>query len=351
MSVKFVPVQWNKTKWVYDAVLLGAIAGYVSAFLYWAPPLAQHSSVVDAQIWRARAFGTGAYLLLTIILAIGPLARLDRRFLPLLYNRRHAGVATFFLATAHFLFVLNWYFAFAQTPPLEALLSSNTSFTRLNGFPFEALGIVALLILSIMALTSHDFWLTFLGPRLWKNLHFLVYPAYILTTAHLVLGAWADQRTLGLGLLLFGGAGSVAALHIAAAIKEWRIGRRHAQLAAEGWRVVGHPDEIQDKCAKVVVLSDDERAAVFKHKGKLSAVSNACAHQNGPLGEGKVVYGCITCPWHGFSYRLEDGTSPAPFTEKIPTYRLKLDRDVVFIHEKANPPGTYVEPIVLKGES
>ena len=183
-----------------------------------------------------------------------------------------------------------------------------------------------------------------MAPGLWKSLHFLVYPGYVLATAHLALGAWADQRGLGLGLLLFGGAGSVAVLHAAAAFKEWRIGRRHALLEAEGWRKVGYPDEIQDKCAKVVVLSDDERAAVFKHKGKLSAVSNACAHQNGPLGEGKVVYGCITCPWHGFSYRLEDGTSPAPFTEKIPTYRLKLESGVLFIHEKANPPGTHVAP-------
>jgi len=348
MSVKFVPVQWNTSKWVYDAVLVGSIAGYLSAFLYLAPSLTQHAAAVDAQIWRARAFGTCAYLLLTIILVIGPLARLDRRFLPLLYNRRHAGVATFLLATAHFLFVLDWYFAFSPTPPLEALLSSNTSFSQFHGFPFELLGIIALLILAVMALTSHDFWLTLLGPKLWKSLHFLVYPAYVLATAHLVLGAWADQRSLGLGLLLFAGAGSVAVLHVAAAIKEWRIGRRHAQLAAEGWRRVGHPDEINDKCAKVVVLSDDERAAVFKNKGKLSAVSNACAHQNGPLGEGKVVYGCITCPWHGFSYRLEDGTSPPPFTEMIPTYRLRLDGDVIFIHQKANPPGTYVEPIVLK---
>jgi hypothetical protein len=30
--------------------------------------------------------------MLTIILSIGPLCRLDRRFLPLLYNRRHFGV-------------------------------------------------------------------------------------------------------------------------------------------------------------------------------------------------------------------------------------------------------------------
>ena len=35
-----------------------------------------------------------------MILSIGPLARLDRRFLPLLYNRRHLGVTMFVLALA-----------------------------------------------------------------------------------------------------------------------------------------------------------------------------------------------------------------------------------------------------------
>jgi len=40
--------------------------------------------------------------LLHIILSIGPLCRLDSRFLPLLYNRRHLGVTMFLLShTVH----------------------------------------------------------------------------------------------------------------------------------------------------------------------------------------------------------------------------------------------------------
>ena len=58
--------------------------------------------------------------------------------------------------------------------------------------------------------------------------------------------------------------------------------------------------------------------------------------------------GCVTCPWHGFQYRLEDGCSPEPFTEKVPTYRLRLTGDgAVQGDRRANPPGTYVEPIPL----
>ena len=44
---------------------------------------------------RIRAFGTCAFFMLTVILSIGPLARLDPWFRKLLFNRRHFGVLTF----------------------------------------------------------------------------------------------------------------------------------------------------------------------------------------------------------------------------------------------------------------
>ena len=94
-----------------------------------------------------------------------------------------------------------------------------------------------------------------------------------------------------------------------------------------------------------MALDRDERAAVFRYDGKLSAVSNVCAHQNGPLGEGRVIDGRVTCPWHGFQYRATDGRAPEPFTEKIATYRLKLDGKRVLLDPRACPPGTAIEPV------
>ncbi len=348
MSVRYIPVQWNRNKWLYDGVLVAAVTLYIALFLYLGPALAEHSKPVDTQVWRARAFGTCAFLMLSVILAIGPLARLDSRFLPLLYNRRHFGVMTFAVASAHAMFVLDWYFAFSRTPKLEALLGSNTDFSHLVGFPFETLGIVALLAMAVMAFTSHDFWLNFLGPKLWKMLHFAVYIGYVTAVGHLTLGAWFDQGTLGLGLLLFGAAGAVALLHLLAGLKERRIAANHAMSDDDGWVPVCAPGEIPDKRGRIVVLSSEERVAVFRDGITIAAVANACAHQNGPLGEGKIVGGCITCPWHGFGYRMRDGRSPPPFTEMIPTYRLRLSDDMLYVHQTANPPGTDQEPITLE---
>jgi len=102
-------------------------------------------------------------------------------------------------------------------------------------------------------------------------------------------------------------------------------------------------DGIPEKCAKVVSL-EGERVAVFRYDGKISAVSNVCRHQNGPLGEGRIVDGCITCPWHGYQYLPESGASPPPFTEKVPTFRSRVVGEKVLVHPHAYPPGTPVEP-------
>ena len=59
----------------------------------------------------------------------------------------------------------------------------------------------------------------------------------------------------------------------------------------------------------------------------------------------------MTCPWHGFQYKVADGRSPAPFTEKVPTYRLRLDGTTVMVDPEANEPGTFVEPVEIPGEA
>ena len=343
MSVKYVPVQWNPNKWVYDAVLIGIVALYITAFLQLGAGQADTSRPIDAAILRMRAFGTAAFFMLSTILCIGPLARLDTRFLPLLYNRRHFGVLTAAVAWTHATYVYNWYFNFTQIDRMEALLSSNTAFGQVLGFPIEALGIFALGILLILAATSHDFWLSFLGAPLWKRLHLLIYLAYTAIVAHVALGYLQDTGNPTFAMLFIVAAVGVAGVHIAA----WRVERLRTDKA--DWVTVCAPGDIAPDRARIVQLGPKERAAIFRYEGNsFSAISNACAHQNGPLGEGRILDGCVTCPWHGFQYRVTDGCSPAPFTEKVPTYRLRLHEGTVQVDRNANPPGTPVEPLDVK---
>jgi methionine sulfoxide reductase heme-binding subunit len=87
---------------------------------------------------------------------------------------------------------------------------------------------------------------------------------------------------------------------------------------------------------------------VFRYGGRISAVTNVCAHQRGPLGEGKYVDGCITCPWHGWQYRPGNGQSPPPFQERIATFRVRVKNRRVLLDPRPLPPGTPVEPALIE---
>ena len=80
----------------------------------------------------------------------------------------------------------------------------------------------------------------------------------------------------------------------------------------------------------------------------MSAISNVCRHQNGPLGEGRIIDGCVTCPWHGFQYRPDDGASPPPFTEKVATFRVRVEEDRVWVDPRPQAPGTRIEPACVE---
>jgi nitrite reductase/ring-hydroxylating ferredoxin subunit/DMSO/TMAO reductase YedYZ heme-binding membrane subunit len=348
MSAKYKPVSWTRSKVRYDVLVLAGIATYLLVYLRLGPHLATITLPPDDQTLAMRAYGSCAFLMLTLVLGIGPLARLDRRFLPLLYNRRHLGVMTCAVAAGHVLAGLDWYFAFSPTPPLAGLLGADTSFGQVHGFPFIPFGLFAFLVLLAMAATSHDFWLAFLTPPVWKTLHMAVYAAYAAIVLHVGLGALQDARDPTFTAVVWLSAVTLCALHLAAARREHRRDAAVARSAAEPpWVDAAQADAIPEDRAIVVRLAGGEPVAIFRHGNCLSAVSHVCAHQNGPLGEGRVVDGCITCPWHGYQYRLEDGCAPPPFTERIATYRLKFDGRRVLLDPRPNRPGTRVPPLEI----
>ncbi len=350
MSVTYLAIGWNRNKIFYDCVIAAAALLYVSLFIRFVPR-AGDGPMIDEPIIRMRAYGSCAFLMLSAILCIGPLARLDARWLPLLYNRRHFGVLTCGVALLHAYHVLGWYFAYSPTDPFVALLSSNQSFARVAGFPFEWLGLFALAMLLVLAATSHDFWLSFLTPPLWKAIHMGVYAAYVAVIGHIALGSMLAARNGALAMIATLSVCAVVPLHLLAARKSLSGGLFRATAQRQGWIAIGDPQSFIEDRGTVIEIPGGERAAVFRHTGKLSAMANACAHQNGPLGEGRVYNGCVTCPWHGFEYRLEDGCAPAPFTEKLATYALRLENGVVWLDTAARPPGTRIEPLELPGDA
>jgi sulfoxide reductase heme-binding subunit YedZ len=343
MSVEYKAVQWNRQKRIYDFVLIGSVGLYLVTF----GALTEHlHPFVTEEILLMRAFGTAAFLLLHVILCIGPLCRLNPKFLPLLYNRRHAGVTLFLLALIHRVLVVATYHAGGNANPILSIFSSSPLTGSIAGVPFQPFGFFALAILFLMAATSHDFWLANLSAPVWKSLHMLVYVAYALIVLHVTFGVLqAETSPVYVSAMAFGLA-TVLGLHLAAARKEIKLDRE-LQIPATGGLVdVCAVAEIPENQARIVCLSG-ERVAIFKYEGKISAVSNVCQHQNGPLGEGKVVSGCITCPWHGYQYLPETGASPPPFAEKVPTFNVRVKNGRVWIDPTPNQAGARAEPALI----
>lgn len=69
-------------------------------------------------------------------------------------------------------------------------------------------------------------------------------------------------------------------------------------VAAETELPVGSTKEVE---------LDGRVVALFNVDGKIIALDGICPHAGGPLSEGIVEDGIVTCPWHGWQFRLANG--------------------------------------------
>jgi nitrite reductase/ring-hydroxylating ferredoxin subunit/uncharacterized membrane protein len=69
----------------------------------------------------------------------------------------------------------------------------------------------------------------------------------------------------------------------------------------------------------------DLPVVIVKRNGSLYALADRCAHRGGPLHEGDLEGDCISCPWHGTRFRLEDGSvQRGPSAYPQPVYEARI---------------------------
>ncbi len=90
---------------------------------------------------------------------------------------------------------------------------------------------------------------------------------------------------------------------------------------------------------------------VFNVEGDLYALRNVCPHHGAPLCAGRVTGTMrspaperyqyhddvpdriVRCPWHGYEFRLEDGTSlTAPDSLRVRTYEVVIEEGEVVVY-------------------
>ena len=83
--------------------------------------------------------------------------------------------------------------------------------------------------------------------------------------------------------------------------------------------------ELVEGLGKVVKV-DGRSIALFRVKDEYYAMTNACLHRGGPLGEGNLTGDVITCPWHGWKFDIRTGSFTTIPTLKVATYKV-TERD------------------------
>jgi nitrite reductase/ring-hydroxylating ferredoxin subunit len=64
---------------------------------------------------------------------------------------------------------------------------------------------------------------------------------------------------------------------------------------------------------------------LYRTEGTVYALDSTCTHMGGPLEEGAISDGCVTCPWHGSTFRFADGSIVrGPASTPEPCYQTRI---------------------------
>lgn len=102
---------------------------------------------------------------------------------------------------------------------------------------------------------------------------------------------------------------------------------RHAWLRGQAqWvrlEVAEMPEGIPTKG-----MAGGQPLLLVRQGDRISAMHEVCAHAGGPLSKGRVVDGCIECPWHQSRFQLTDGhRAQGPTTFDQPLYEIRAQAD------------------------
>ncbi len=155
------------------------------------------------------------------------------------------------------------------------------------------------------------------------------------------------KRFKGVTLGVLGAAAATAGAYLGGHLA-WRKGvnvARHAwDHGSDDWTGVTLESPLEDG-TPVVVDAGGDKVLVVRRGERVHAISNVCSHMGGPLDEGDVDGGCVTCPWHQSVFRLDDGAVVhGPATAPQPVYDARLEGARLALRPRPTMTPTTVAP-------
>jgi nitrite reductase/ring-hydroxylating ferredoxin subunit len=100
-------------------------------------------------------------------------------------------------------------------------------------------------------------------------------------------------------------------------------------LTAPGWLDLMPVTELADGKPARRMLGEVP-VVVIHDRGRIHVLADRCSHLSGPLSDGGYQDGCLTCPWHGSTFRISDGTvARGPATAPQPVFRTRVTNGTV----------------------
>jgi nitrite reductase/ring-hydroxylating ferredoxin subunit len=88
---------------------------------------------------------------------------------------------------------------------------------------------------------------------------------------------------------------------------------------------VAKTSDLNDNSARLVETGGKSIALICAD-GEYYALANTCTHVGGPLCEGPVTGGTITCPWHAAQFDVKSGKALAgPARADVACYAVRVE--------------------------
>lgn len=97
------------------------------------------------------------------------------------------------------------------------------------------------------------------------------------------------------------------------------------------WVAIGDLADIPRRGARCVKNGDMTIAVFRTADDRVFALEDKCPHKNGPLSQGIVHDGCVTCPLHNWVISLETGLAQGADEGETRAFPVKLDGDTVLL--------------------
>ena len=99
----------------------------------------------------------------------------------------------------------------------------------------------------------------------------------------------------------------------------------------DNWVKIGTIADIPMRGARCVKNGETTIAIFRTADSRLFAIEDKCPHRNGPLSQGIVHEGCVTCPLHNWVISLETGKAQGADEGSVRTWPVRLDGETVLI--------------------